>query len=142
MHHQLANELPSAAGRRALVLSASKELEPGARAMLLHAEGLFRFDVVVRGDSLRTVVRNLSSGPLELEGAGDAPPGHQIVSADATAYQPGTAQTRFTIGAGEDRLAVEVTLATLRFAERGTVRVSAQAIVRQRPGRSDSPPPG
>ena len=30
--------------------------------MILLAEGLFRLDVVISGDTLRTVVRNLSSG--------------------------------------------------------------------------------
>ena len=39
----------------------------------------------------------------------------------------------FTIGDTGDRLLVKVTLATLRFAARGRVLVSAQAIVRQAP---------
>jgi hypothetical protein len=45
------------------------------------------------------------------------------------------AQMSFTIGASDDRLLVKVTLAKLRFTNRGTVRVSARAIVRQTPAR-------
>jgi hypothetical protein len=41
----------------------------------------------------------------------------------------------FTLGASDDRLLVKVTLAKLRFTNRGTVRVSARAIVRQTPAR-------
>jgi hypothetical protein len=48
-------------------------------------------------------------------------------------YQPGRAQLGFTIGAAGDRLLVQVMVGTLRFADRGTVRVSARAIVRQSP---------
>jgi hypothetical protein len=52
-HGILAHELPPGAdGRRGLVLSASTEIEPGARAMLLLAEGLFRLDAAVSGDTL------------------------------------------------------------------------------------------
>jgi hypothetical protein len=35
------------------------------------------------------------------------------------------------LGSGDDLLMARVTIATLRFADRGTIRVSAQAVVRQ-----------
>ena len=35
--------------------------------MLLFAQGLFRLDVTLRGDTMRIIVRNLSSGELEIE---------------------------------------------------------------------------
>jgi hypothetical protein len=136
VHRQLATELPARDGIRGLVISASKELEPGARAMLLLADGLFRLDVLVYGDSMRTVVRNLSSGPVEMQsgtggtgGTGGAA-GQSISFGEVSAYQPGRADLGFTIGPGDDRLLVKVTLATVRFVERGTVRVSGQAVVR------------
>jgi hypothetical protein len=115
---QLATELQPRDGRRGLALSASKELEPGTRAMLLLAEGLFRLDVCVRGDSLQTFVRNLTSWPLDFTG-------------DVSEYAPGRADLGFTLGAGDDLLMTKVTIATLQFAARGIVKVSALGIVRQ-----------
>jgi hypothetical protein len=119
----------AADGGRALLLSASKDLEPGARAMLLQAEGLFRLDVLVRGDSLQTFVRNLTDKPLDIHGDVGESPG-TITFGDAAAYTPRRADLGFTMGTGDDRVMTKVMISTLRFADRGTIRVSAQGIVR------------
>jgi hypothetical protein len=129
---QLANEFPAADGGRALLLSASKDIEPGARAMLLHADGLFRLDVLIRGDSLQTFVRNLTEGPLDIHGDVGAAGVGTITLGDAAAYAPGRADLDFTLGSGKDSVLTKVTISTLRFADRGTIRVSAQGIVRHR----------
>jgi hypothetical protein len=113
------------------VISASKELEPGARAMLLLAGGLFRLDVVLSGDTLRTVVRNLSTGELEMQRRPGNDAGASIAYGDAAAYEPGRASVEFALGSGADRVTAEVLIGTLRFADRGTIQVTAQAIVRQ-----------
>jgi hypothetical protein len=131
VHRQLAGELPPADGRRGLVLSGSKRLEPGARAMLVLAEGLFRLDIVVSDDTIRTVVRNLSSGALETHLDHDAQGPIGITTDEAAPYRPGRARLDFALAEGPERVVVEVLIATLRFAERGTVQVTAQAIVRQ-----------
>jgi hypothetical protein len=128
---QLANEFVAADGSRALALSASKDIEPGARAMLLHADGLFRLDVMVRGDSLQTFVRNLTDGALDIRGDVGGPSAGTITLGDAAAHAPGRADLAFTLGTEEDQVMTKVTTGTLRFSDRGTVRVSAQAIVRQ-----------
>jgi len=128
---QLANEFVAADGGRAVALSASKDIEPGARAMLLRADGLFRLDVMVRGDSLQTFVRNLTDGPLDIHGDVGGPRARTVTLGDAAAYAPRRADLGFTLGAHQDRVMTKVTIGTLRFADRGTVRVSAQAIVRQ-----------
>jgi hypothetical protein len=116
------------------VLSATKELEPGSRAMLLLAEGLFRLDVVISRDTLRTVVRNLSSGSLKLQ-HGPAPQQEagSFAFGEIAGYEPSRTQLEFALGAGQDRVTVESVIATLRYAEKGTVRVTAQAIVRHAP---------
>ncbi|MGA9857486.1 MAG: hypothetical protein WBQ18_06455 [Solirubrobacteraceae bacterium] len=132
MHRQLATELAPVEGRRGLVISASKEIEPGVRAMLVFAEGLFRLDVRVIGDSVQTFLRNHTGGRLDVAGESGAPAGTVVLGA-ASAYGPGRADLGFTIGTAPDRLMVRVTIGTLRFAHRGTVRVSAQAVVRQAP---------
>lgn len=110
------------------MLSASKELEPGARAMLLLAERLFRLDVTIDGDTLRTTVRNLSDGPLRM--VGDAQDRFALGFGELDAYEPAQAGLRFTLGSGADAVAVSVQLATVRFADRGTVRVTGQGILR------------
>jgi hypothetical protein len=116
-----------------MVLTASKELEPGFRAMLLVAEGLFRFDVTISGDTLRTIVRNLSSGELRMRGGPYGPEGASLIVGQAAAYEPARAAVAFTLHDPDDELDVDVTLGTLRFADRGTIKVSAQAIVRRSP---------
>jgi hypothetical protein len=46
-----------------VLISASREVEQGARSMLILAEGLFRLDVVPHDDTVQTIVRDLSAAP-------------------------------------------------------------------------------
>ena len=101
--------------------------------MLLLADGLFRLDVVVQGDTLRAVVRNFSPGELHSDHRPGADTGVSLGYGQIEAYEPGRARIDFALGQGRDRVTVEGTIGTLRFAERGTIRVSAQAIVRHAP---------
>jgi hypothetical protein len=101
--------------------------------MLLLAEGLFRLDVVISGDTLRLVVRNLSTGELTMESPGAGYAGVSIGFGEIEPYEPTKTTLEFALGAGADRVAVSTVLGTLRFAERGTVRITAQAIVRKAP---------
>jgi hypothetical protein len=128
---QLAGRLSDDNSGAGLVVSASKELEPGARAMLLLAEGLFRLDVVIRGDTLQTIVRNLSNGELEMDGRHDRPAGLHVAIGEVAAYEPASVSVDFALGSPGDRVEVKVLIATLRFGERGTVRVTAQAVIRK-----------
>jgi hypothetical protein len=99
--------------------------------MLLCAEGLFRLDVTVSGDTVRTVVRNLSPGKLETGGPATVAGGLSLGFGDVREYEPGRVEFEFALGSGSDRVAVTGVIATLRFNDRGTVRVTGQAIVRQ-----------
>jgi hypothetical protein len=131
--NQLAQPLPAASGAVGLVLSDSREIELGARAMMLLADGLFRFDVALLGDSLRTMVRNLSEGELEIEDGlhGEAEP--HLAIGDVTPYQPGQGRVRFALGTGRDRVAVDVLIGVLRHADRGSARITTQAVIRRAP---------
>jgi hypothetical protein len=131
VHAQLSTEIIAAGGVPATVLSASKELEPGARAALLLAEGRFRLDVLIRGDALQAFVRNLTPGQLEFHGDSASPHGTTLTFGDVARYGPGRAGLGFSLSTGSDRLLAKVVIATLRFSERGTVRVTGQAIVRR-----------
>lgn len=101
--------------------------------MLLHAEGLFRLDVTFSGDTVRTVIRNLSSGELETKGPATGPAGLSVGFGTVEAYEPGRTEFAFALGGGSDRVAVTGVIATLRFRARGTLRVTAQAIIRPAP---------
>lgn len=101
--------------------------------MLLHADGLFRLDVTLSGDTLRTVVRNLSAGQLDMGGPPSDQHGPSIGFGDVEGYEPGRIEFEFALGEDEDRVEVSGVVATLRFRERGTVRVTGQAVVRHAP---------
>jgi hypothetical protein len=127
----LTRELVLPGGARGRVLSASKDLEPGVRAMLLLAEDLFRLDLMIVGDTLQTFIRNLTSGELALAGEVGQPRVATTSAGLAARYAPGRADLRFSVGPEDARIVTEVTIATLRFPERGLIRVSAQGIVRR-----------
>jgi hypothetical protein len=62
---QLRTEIPAQeeGGSPVTVISASREVEQGARSMLVLAEGLFRLDVIPHDDTIQTTVRSLASEP-------------------------------------------------------------------------------
>jgi hypothetical protein len=101
--------------------------------MILTAKDLFRLDVVLNGDTLRTMVRNLSAGDLALDTTSQPPESYGF--GEVAVYEPGVTSLAFALGSGRDRVSVNATITTLRFAARGTVRVTAQAIVRVDPER-------
>lgn len=131
---QLVTQLRPRNGRRGLALSASRELEPGVRAMLVLAEGLFRLDVRVRGDSLQTFIRNLTDWPLDFHGDVDDLGGPTFGFGEPSEYAPGRADFGFRLGSGDDLLLATFTIATLQLVHRGTVKVSTVGIVRQSGG--------
>ena len=118
-----------------MVISATKELENGARAMLLLADGLFRLDVVISDDTLRAIVRNLSAAELDLEGGKGGDLGVALDFGDAAVYGPRRSAMALRLGRDENQIIVLISIATLRFADRGTVRATAQAVVRRSPVR-------
>lgn len=75
-------------------------------------------------------MRNLSTGELEMHGGPYGPDGANIAVGDVGGYQPARTALEFALRSGRESVEVTVTLATLRFPDRGTVRVTAQAIVR------------
>ena len=130
MRGQLASEIETGDGTPGLVVSASKELEPNARAALLLADGLFRLDVAVAGDTIRTIVRNLSAGRLQMADGAEGQAVRGVACGDVEAYQPGATGMRFWLGEGSDLVSVAVLLGVVQVPDRGTVRVSGQAVLR------------
>jgi hypothetical protein len=91
---------------------------------------LFRLDVTISGDTLRTIVRNLSSGELQMRGGAYGPEGANVVQGEAPAFEPARAAVEFKLGSAGDQVDVSVTIGTLRLEQRGTIKVSAHAIVK------------
>jgi hypothetical protein len=60
---QLTTVVPASGGDGSpvTVISAAREVEQGARSVLILADGLFRLDVIPHGDTIQTAIRNLSS---------------------------------------------------------------------------------
>lgn len=115
------------------MLSSSVEAFEGARVAVLQDDGLFRLDAVVVPDNLRLAVRNLSSLPLAFEPDGyPRPVLVQGGDLGELALIPGHHQIAFRLGDEDDAGAVDVrvVLATVRVLEQGTVRITAQALMR------------
>lgn len=129
-YRQLVTQLPQDSGL-AFVISGSKDLERGARATLMLVERMFRFDVIVGGDSLQTVVRNLSGAQLELAPRHHNEPGTNIILGDALAYEPTRAMLGFTLRSAGEVIVAGVTIGALQLNRHGLVRITAQAILRQ-----------
>lgn len=101
--------------------------------MLLLAEGLFRLDVVVGDDTFRTIVRNLSGAEIAEMGEWSGYGQPTFLVGDAAVYEPAKFDSEFALGTGKDRVEVRIVIGTLRFADGGTARVSAQAVIRHAP---------
>jgi len=104
-------------------VSGSADVQEGARAAVLTADGLFRLDVVVVPDSLRLLVRNFTDAELVFEPEGYPRPVLSQSDLSELDVWAGHHQVVFTIGEVQAR----VTLATLRSL--GNVRVTAQAML-------------
>ncbi|HEX8976745.1 MAG TPA: hypothetical protein VF781_09550 [Solirubrobacteraceae bacterium] len=77
-------------------------------------------------------MRNLSPGELTMAPRSGYP-GTSIAFGNSAAFEPSRHDLSFTLGAGEDRIEVDVLVATMRFANGGTYRITAQAVLRQPP---------
>ncbi|HEX7058909.1 MAG TPA: hypothetical protein VF176_03575 [Solirubrobacterales bacterium] len=129
---QIRTEVPATEGIAArTVISAGRDVEQGARSMLLLADGLFRLDVIPHDDSLQTILRNLSPQPhAELrfyDVGGEA----SVLSAPEEIAPPSTG--RFggevvLIGPDEsERVVARVLVGSVCHLERGVTSFTAQA---------------
>lgn len=121
---------PGAAART--VISAGREVELGARSMLVLAEGLFRLDVVPSEDTVQTVVRSLQAGHrAELRSSGEV--GGESSSSDAGGEVAPRSTSRFggtVVLVGEDgaeRAVARVLVGSVCHLERGLTGFTAQA---------------
>jgi hypothetical protein len=90
---------------------------------------------MLSSDTLQTIVRNLSTGKPSLDEGADKPL-QAFGFGEIDLYEPGMASLSFALGNGPGPRLRRATMSTLRFAHRGTVRVTTQAVVRRPDGVS------
>lgn len=122
------HRLPGGAG---LAVSGSVELEQGARGALILVDELFRLDVCPRGDTLRVVTRPLAGAEAALSGSGYS--GAVVACSERLHRLASLSPARFdvTVQLRRDGLAATapVLIGALHFPDRGTTRLTAQAVV-------------
>jgi hypothetical protein len=128
---QLRTEVPGEGGAARAVISSGREVEQGARSMLVLAEGLFRLDVVPHDDTIQTILRNLSSEPaaafriVPVGGAAHAYGDPRQVAAPSTGRFGGDV---VLIGVGgEERAVATILVGSVCHLERGVTSFTAQA---------------
>ncbi len=126
---QLILDVSGTAGRQRLLLCCSKEIERGVRASIFAVPRMFRLDTIVEHDTMRTVVRNLSRGSLEVAGSHHIDAGTNVVLDGVAQLSPARATIEFTVETGNERVHVDVTIGTLLLADRGLMRITAQALL-------------
>jgi len=113
------------------VISAGREVEQGARSMLILAAGLFRFDVVPHEDTVKTILRNLSSEPGAEMRFGSV--GGETLALGAPQELTAPATSRFggevvLIGEdGDERTVAQLLVGSVCHLERGVTSFTAQA---------------
>jgi hypothetical protein len=117
------------------MISSARDVEQGARSMLILAEGLFRLDVIPHDDTVQTILRNLSSEPeieLRLSSVGGA---NYLSEGSQEVVAPST--TRFggevvLIGSdGTERPVAKLLVGSICHLERGLTSFTAQATLHQ-----------
>jgi hypothetical protein len=130
---QLRTEVPAAEEGAApvTVISAGRDVEQGARSMLILAEGLFRLDVIPQDDTVQTILRNLSSEPRaevrygEIGGAASVLGSPREVAAPSTGRFGGEV---VLIGEdGAERVVARILVGSVCHLERGVTSFTAQA---------------
>jgi hypothetical protein len=113
------------------VISAARDVELGARSMLLLAEGLFRLDVVPYPDTVQTIVRSLSIEPqAELRSSGEV--GGESRASGENASRSTTRFGGEIVLIGEDgaeRVVSKVLVGSICDLDRGLSTFTAQAIL-------------
>jgi hypothetical protein len=114
----------------ASVISAGREVEQGARSVLVLVEGLFRLDVIPHEDTIQTLVRNLSGeadAQLRFEAVGGG------ASAGCAPGEVALSTGRFggkvvLIGAdGSERAVARILVGSVCHLDRGVTSFTAQA---------------
>jgi hypothetical protein len=129
---QLVTDLPASEGRGArLQISVGKQIEEGARAMLISIPGTMRMDVVPSEDMIRMVVRSFRERALAFAPAGS--PGSTEIqlhgSSELSVPPVGNFNARIAVGNREGPELARVQIGSIRHPDQGVVAFTAQAIV-------------
>jgi hypothetical protein len=123
-------EVPSPDGGTVTVISSGRDVELGARSMLVLAEGLFRLDVVPYEDTIQTILRNLSPHPrIELRlsevGGGIVGGGGDEATLPSTGHFGG--EVLLVDAGGRENVVATLLVGSTYHPDRGLAAVTAQA---------------
>jgi hypothetical protein len=112
-------------------ISSSREVEQGARSMLLLAEGIFRLDVVPHDDTIQTILRNLSPAPraelrIEAVGGGTGRVGERDGAAVPSTGRFG-GNVVLIAEDGAERVEARILVGSVYHPDRGATSFTAQA---------------
>jgi hypothetical protein len=130
---QIRTEIPPStegASSRAAI-SAGREVEQGARSVLILAEGLFRLDVIPHDDTIQTIVRSLApESTVELR-LGDVGGAASVSSATQGVALPSTGRfggkVVLVAEDGAERVVAKILVGSVHHPERGVTSFTAQA---------------
>jgi hypothetical protein len=115
----------------AAAISAGREVELGARSMLILAEGLFRLDVIPHEDTIQTIARSLSQEPhaelrtVDVGGETRVLGGPGTVVATSTGRVGG--EVVLVAEDGSERVVAKVLVGSVCYLDRGITSFTAQA---------------
>jgi hypothetical protein len=121
-------------GQPTSVISSGREVEQGARSMLLLGEGLFRLDVIPHDDTIQTILRNLSSEPRAEFRSGAVGGGTQASGAAPRSTGRFGGEVVLVSEDGRERVVAKVLVGSVCHSERGVTTFTAQAKLLQHPG--------
>jgi hypothetical protein len=129
---QVTTKLPSSGdGGAPAAISAGREVEQGARSMLILAPGLFRLDVVPHDDTVQAIVRNLSPEPRAELRFGTVGGEAVVLGADGEALAPATGrfggEVVLVAADGSERTVARLLVGSVCDLDRGLTSFTAQA---------------
>jgi hypothetical protein len=114
------------------VISSAREVEQGARSMLLLLEGRFRLDVIPQDDTIQTILRGLApEARFELRFAPVG--GASYALGDSPRVAPSTGRFGGEVvelgRSGEERVVAKILVGSVCHLQRGVTGFTAQATV-------------
>jgi hypothetical protein len=128
---QVRTEIPSADGAPGTtVVSAGRDVEQGARSMLLLVDGLFRLDVIPEDDTIQTVLRSLAweeRAELRHADVGGADSFEAAGGVDLPSTGRFGGDVVLIAADGTERRVAKVLVGSVCYPERGRTMFTAQA---------------
>ena len=122
----------------AAAISAGRDVELGARSVLILAEGLFRLDVIPSADTIQTMVRSLSDEPRAELRSFDVGGDTSVLGAPGEVVATSTGrfggEVVLVAEDGSERTVAKVLVGSICHLDRGVTTFTAQATLAEAGG--------